>query len=346
MAININVTIGPSTAPPFAPDVWTDITPPAPGFGSTFGCVASAFDPNHRSTLYCTVNSVGLYKSTDWGTNWSLIGSFTNPVAVSVDPADSNHIIVLQGVAVSGNGFWVSQDGGVTWNIPAGFSSVSPTLDVTTLVHDPDDWNHILVGSHSAWSGFTGGGVLESSDGGTTWTKHDPVSSWPAGSIGIGFLTNSTTWLVMTDGDGFWKTSNSGTSWNQVSTQNQPHGAAKLYRATTGKIYSGGTLYPLVSSDEGDSWAQLTDLGAFYYFTIFGDGTTLYTGPSFPGTNGASGLGPVPFFVSAETDGVNYDAQPGGQAFINGPAEMHFDSVNSILYAPCWGAGFQAMLVS
>ena len=48
-----------------------------------------------------------------------------------------------------------------------------------------------------------------------------------------------------------------------------------------------------------------------------------------------------PFFVSPETDGVNWTAFNGGsQVFSSQPFEMHYDSANGIMYSASWNGLF------
>ena len=113
---------------------------------------------------------------------------------------------------------------------------------MTTLVVDPTDFGHVLVGSHA----FYNVGVLESKDAGTTWILHPPPdSSWPGGSYGLSMLYNpelgigdSDTWLV--HHVGFWLTKNAGATWTQVSSAiNGVHGSTEVYYSKTGILYSG-----------------------------------------------------------------------------------------------------------
>ena len=178
-----------------------------------------------------------------------------------------NILYAVQGVRGYTQGLWVSHDGGTTWAQPAGFIAVVKeigTADMTTLTVDPSDFKHMLVGSHSWWKGLQNGGILETKDGGETFIKRQPVSSWPGGSMGIQFLYDpclgigdSNTWLVSTDGPGaFWRTTDAGATWTHLDgSLNGLHGQASLYYAKTGVVYSGAAA---VSDPEQ---GQRRDLG-------------------------------------------------------------------------------------
>jgi hypothetical protein len=109
-------------------------------------------------------------------------------------------------------------------------------------------------------------------------------------------------------------------------------------------LYAPATPYPLRSTDNGLTWAKLTDgIGYSYYSALWGDGKTLYTMHSF----GLTGK-PYndPYLSSPESDGIKWAPYQGGaQKFGNGPYTMRFDPINRIMYSANWGAGFWALKV-
>ena len=245
--------------------------------------------------------------------------------------------------------------------MPAGFVSTSPTRDVTVFDVDPADFNHIILSSHTAWNSAGTEGLLESQDGAMTWIAHQPwaglgssVGTWlvhflhdPASGQG-----NASTWLV---GEAnFWRTSNSGANWTKITLSGVnngiTHGGGDLYYAANGTVYVGANPYPIRSTDNGVTWQQLTRTPYASYYSIHGDGTTLYTQVSFTGTNNGStnGLGvtPRPYLSSAESDGLTWSPyQSGKQTFLDGPYHMVFDRRNRIMYSSNWDAGLWALKV-
>jgi hypothetical protein len=253
-------------------------------------------------------------------------------------------------------GFWVSHDAGATWTMPQGFidATKNATNDVTSMVVDPSNFNHILLGSHSPWGGATQrpAGIMESKDGGNTWILHEAVSSWPNGSLGISFLYdpntgqgNGNTWLVGTDGDGLWRTTDAGSNWTKVSNFSVTHGGAQLYYTKDGTLYSGAVNYPVRSHDNGVTWEQVTaGLPNFYYYSIVGDGVTLYTQLSNTGDN--AGQGPQPYMTAPEATGNSWTPYQGGsQKFNDGPYVMNYDAANGIMYSANWRTGIWALKV-
>lgn len=363
----VTVTAPAGTPPTLVPGVWKDITPPAPGYAATFGSAAMELSPVDPNVIYVPVDTLGLWKTTDRGSNWRRLGVpgtyvpstrrttyLDSPVRVEVDPGNGNHVIATQGVRGATLGFWESFDGGETWEMPQGFvtAAANATIDVTAMAVNPTDFKHILLGSHSRWgSNQRPAGIMETRDGGATWILHEAMPSWPTGSLGISFLFdpasgqgNANTWLAATDGDGFWRTTNAGTTWTKVANVSTAHGGAQTYYAKNGTVYSGATPYPVRSRDNGATWEQLNTLPFFYYYTVYGDGDTLYTQLSYTGDNAGQGL--QPYMTASESLGNLWLPYLGGtQKFINGPGWMTYDSANQIMYSANWKGGIWALKV-
>jgi hypothetical protein len=178
--------------PDLVPGTWKNITPagvPVDPAKNIF-CQGMAIDHRNPSTLYLGIcgydvtKNVGLYKSTDGGSNWKRVGHLDEPVHVAVDPQNSNRLYCVDGVRGNTQGFWISNDAGETWTKPAGFNAVTAapvgTQDLYSLATEPGNFDHVLVTFHSPWNAINNAGVLESLDGGLTWAVRQP----PAASAG------------------------------------------------------------------------------------------------------------------------------------------------------------------
>lgn len=125
-------------------------------------------DPKTPTTLYAATES-GMYKSTDNGDSWVKTSlPDVNVYALAVDPNDSSHIYA----GTRGEGFFVSSDGGGTWNEMA--DPVIGDKIIYTLAVDPTQPNTIYAGGREANVDGTntnnwGGGAFKSTDGGQTW---------------------------------------------------------------------------------------------------------------------------------------------------------------------------------
>jgi hypothetical protein len=340
----------PPTAPQLQPGVWKDVSPADPPFGPSPFTFATAIgmDLCNPAVIYVGVqgfdwvaSKAGVYKTTNAGTTWTRVGPLDSPVQMQVNPDDGQHVIVADGVRGNTLGLWVSRDGGTTWNQTPGWAAqrsdkwIDDTYDVAA---DPLDFNHLLVTFHSAW-GWTdtqwngNSGLLETRDGGVTWTVHRPINGWGT-AHGIWFI-NSTTWLLGTQGNGFWRTTNSGASWQQVTTVSMIHGGGQLYKSPTGALYTTGYQTVLRNADgTGASW---TPIGGSDGMGIIGDGNRLYTGPYFTGQNGGQ------YLWAPESSPTMWT--PFNHTVSMGPYKMVFDPVNRIVYSSSWEEGVLALKV-
>jgi hypothetical protein len=345
--------------------VWKNITPPdldLPDAPPPYGLAYVEIDPSDPCTLYATSDEAGAWRTSDGGTSWTRLGELDSPIAIKIDPDDPKHLYATQGVRGETLGFWVSYDGGETWEHPPGYAELveKTTNDFTSIAVDPTDFKHVLLGSHSPWEGLENAGIIETKDGGETFLIHAPVPEFSAGSMGVNFLYDpasgvgdANTWLIGTDGEGLWRTSDGGKNFTRVTPAGVwpdfsiTHGGQQLYYASSGAIYVGGFVYPARSLDNGLNWESLDTLPYATYYSVVGDGKRLYTQVSFTGDNG--GRDPEPYYVSPEDDGLNwseYDPHgTGPQTFIDGPFVMRFDKANGILYSANWDAGLWALKV-
>jgi hypothetical protein len=341
----------PEGAPTLTQGTWVNISPSQVPWDKS-NTQGMALDPCNPAVIYLCVASLsmvnpGVYKTTDAGTTWNKVGQLDTPIHVRVDPKDSNHLYANDGVWGGTQGFWVSTDGGNTFVTPEGWKALADTgemfiWDTYDVVADPSDFNHVLVSFHSAW-GWTdskwkaNSGVLESTDGGDSWIVHEPQEGWGYGhainflyrpDLGIG---DANTWLLGTQGSGFWRTSDAGASWTKVSDLGIQHGGGNLYYTNEGVLYASGADHNLRSTDNGVTWASVGPGGG--YNAVGGDGENLYAAKCF---------GPTPFVTSPEDDGetwTNYNSQE----FNSGSYEFGFDATNGILYSASWGAGIWAL---
>jgi photosystem II stability/assembly factor-like uncharacterized protein len=348
----------PITTPPGKPaltaGVWTNISPVDVPFGDAF-TQGMAIDPCDPATLYLTVcsfdvevNKAGLYKSTDAGATWKKTSALDEPIRIRIDPRNPRHLYAIDGVRGGTQGFFVSVNGGETFEQPEGFASLKTSAgifqaDTYDVAADPADFDHVLVSHHSAWGWTdtkwnTSSGVLESKDGGTSWIVHEPLAGWGSGHA-INFLFNpelglgnSDTWLLGTQGPGMFRTEDAGKTWTKVSELGIQHGGGSVYYDKAGVLYASGANGNLRSADNGLTWTKVSEGKG--YNAVFGDGELLYTAPGF---------GPTSYFTSPEGEGTTWTPFNTTQQFSAGPFEMALDRANGILYSANWGEGLWAL---
>jgi hypothetical protein len=344
-----NVDVG--TPPALVPGVWKQLSAGPTGH--------FAIDPSNPRIIYIGHQNNGIWKTTDGGSTWKELGTKPDPDpydnfcpwmddtgAIYVDPSNPQHLYNANGVDATCTGFWDSTDGGNTWTRPKTFPPKDTTADINEMAVDPCDFKHILTSSHSDWASTSNysGGIMESTDGGATWVGRIPEGNpWSVGTKGVLFLNDPTTgkssgktWLI-TD-NGFWRTSDSGTTWTKVSDAGSPHGTNEFYFTDTGVLYAGAFGYAMRSTDNGLTWTALKQMPYATYYAFGGDGKNLYTQPDgYPPPSG--------YWVSPEDDGVNWKQYTDTTKPSRGPIAMHFDPVNRILYSSNWDAGLWALKV-
>lgn len=128
------------------------------------GIEALAMDPKNNKTLYAGAGGPsggGMYKTTDGGANWNIIGGDSlgdGVISIAINPVDPN--IIYAGTA--GACFvWKSIDAGHSWKR----TGLGENGLIKSICINPTDTEQIFVGT--AMQG--GVPIWESKDGGNTW---------------------------------------------------------------------------------------------------------------------------------------------------------------------------------
>jgi hypothetical protein len=333
--------------PTLVPGVWTNLTPS----GGSYWCNDVQIAPGNPNILFACMSNSGPSKSTDGGSTWASIhgnSTINSPQRIRIDPNNINHIYTICGVG-GNTGFFVTTDGGANWNIPAGYDSVGKIIndyDMYYIDVDPTDFNHIILSYHYYWYGGMDAGVVESFDGGKHCIIH-PIPNVSNGGYNVFFLYNpklgigdNKTWLYCTQGavggaagtQGFWRTTNSGTSWEQVTANWMTHGGTQIYYAKTGVLYAAWEEGVQHSTNNGKTWEALSSgLNSRYYYSVHGDGNSIYTVAS----RGA-------MYSSLETDGKSWTLF-NSRSFSDGVTMLNYDSANGIMYAAGRSEGVWAL---
>lgn len=233
----------------------------------------------------------GLFKSEDGGKSWELNrplyddprwevafgGGFDDPGIHSliVDPRDSNRVAI--GVSVAG--FWLTEDGGKTWDIPTEgmwAEYVPPDQKHEGAVQDP----HMVVQCAAELDKFWcqhHNGIFRSTDNLKSWQEitSAPVSNFGF-AVGVHPHDGETAWFVPLVDDEYrvpvdgklvvQRTRDGGKSFD-VLTEGLPQEDAyhMVFRhafdvdATGARLAMGSTTGGLwVSDNGGDSWEEVT----------------------------------------------------------------------------------------
>ncbi len=354
---------GPSGPPPTTFGTWTNVTPSNVNLidnldCGNFGTQMIQADPTNPSNVYAEFNCQGIWKSSDYGQTWTgPINTGTNGATagdcaggITLAPTASLPIIYESCLRGNATGLWVSTDAGVNWThhtvgpLPDGAQDIGGQVGV-----DPYNSNHILIVGHE--QNYIG----ESADGGKTWTSI-PMAGGMQGSPGTAVIffintgsssTTSNTWLWVSEASGgaygTWRTSNSGSTWSRVDTNEHGHGTTQIYQPdTSGVVYVAG-LYSalgwgvLRSTNYGQTWTHVGNAGS--QGIVFGTSKNVYSMYSW-----ACGVicSVSPNFELGSQPGTGTWAQPGTpSAMAQGAGEVAVtnDGSHNILISANWGSG-------
>jgi photosystem II stability/assembly factor-like uncharacterized protein len=335
---------------------WVNITPKqvstnAKAFGgNNYGFLSVTTDPK-SGAVYVGTCYQGLWKSTNGGKTWKKVNTGTNGTmldggrlwALQIDPVNPQILYTTAGYG--SGGVLKSTDGGVSWtDMMAGNSGIGSQLhseDIYSIAIDPRNHKHILASFHGSFSGGSYGNkspIIESLDGGLTWKIHAiRAMSYPQF---VYFLGNSSTWLVGTVANGYWRTTNAGASWKQVAKVGLTDGGSEMYHAHDGSWYvtAFGTI--LRSHNGGRSWTS-ADVPDQPYMGLIGDGKHLYSG----GVTAGGTTSDRRYYITAPESSGTHWVQFNSQALFDGPMSMTYDRVHHIIYSSNWRAGVWKLAV-
>jgi len=216
-------------------------------------CLAA--DPADSNTFY--LGSSGVYKSTNGGESWSLLGLQDELIqTVAVDPTNR---LTIYAAGNSTNNFFKSLDGGKSWT--SGSFNQSPAF---ALVIDPKDANVLYLGARD--------GIFKSTDGGANWLLS--ANSVSSGVVWALATDPSTPGAIYAGADkGVFKTVNGGTSWAPVN-QGLEESSIRVLAVDPKApdiVYAAGSKGIFKTSDRGSTWTAIPAGGigtSIYAFAI------------------------------------------------------------------------------
>lgn len=208
----------------------------------TIGAIAVA--PSDPNVIYVgtgegpirgvtTSHGKGVYKSTDAGETWQLVGLDNRGQIPKIRIHPSNPDIAW--VAVQGNiwapneerGVFKTEDGGKTWQHVLKTNANTGAAD---LIIDPTNsrilyasmWHH----GRTPWfikSGGEGGGIFKSVDGGDSWERLETGLPEVVGKVGIDISASNPKRLyaiIEAEKGGLYRTDDGGKSWKIMNSDN------------------------------------------------------------------------------------------------------------------------------
>lgn len=274
-------------------------------------------DPNDvtKKTIWSAGVSGGLWKTTDItkeNPDWVSVNDFFENMAITTiayDPSSTTTMYFGTGEgyfnvdAVEGNGIWKSTDGGDNWTqlsatVTTNTSTCAGTgacdfLYVNKIV--VTSTGTILAATRSRYTNF-GGGLMRSTNGGTTWTNVLSGFTGNNACTGNDFRSRASDIEIAANGDiyvsfgifenqGIWKSTNDGANWSNVFTSACSEQRIELATAPSNSNY----VYALVQEDDatinriirttnaGTSWVSVTDPTPLWYDQECVTGSTDFT---------------------------------------------------------------------
>jgi photosystem II stability/assembly factor-like uncharacterized protein len=229
----------------------------------------------------------GVYKSTDGGLTWKMMGlELTRHIsAIRIHPQNPDIVYVAAQGAMYGatedRGVYESRDGGLTWKKSLFIDENTGCADLSMDMNNPRIlyaamWDYRRL----PWqmrSGGKGSGLYKSIDGGLTWTKMEKGLPREMGKMSIsvsGANSDKVYALIESDTEkeegGLFASDDGGKSWHRVSSDHRLVQRAWYYLEVFSDPQNENIVYVLNSPglrsiDGGRTWSNLSGTHGDYH---------------------------------------------------------------------------------
>jgi photosystem II stability/assembly factor-like uncharacterized protein len=259
-------------------------------FENSISMGALAIDHNNPDILYAATGEfvgghyvypgAGIFKSTDAGATWNLIGLTDVGGFSKIYVHPKNSQLIYAGAVFSNAGFYKSTDGGNTWRRTLATGSVS---DISINPNDPND---VVIG-------VNGIGIYRSSDGGETWgePKELPYATLGRVSVQMAPSDPKTVYALIdrgTDAGAVIRSTDNGATWEIVFSDPNIFGSNNqggydnmiAVHPTNPKLVIIGGVNLFRSSDGGANWEGINGVHADMHCCVFSpiNPSTVYVG--------------------------------------------------------------------
>lgn len=329
-----------------AEGVFEEITPPEvkAGIGVVQdggGTFAIAVDPVNQGTIYVGTMYQKVWKSTDCGANWTHISTGRNGALVDsgmnwtfeIDPQEPETVYTTSGYGT--NDLYKSTNGGVDWDViwpPPSQPELAEAFIYNfsnVVAIDPTNHEHLLLTFHETCQApHPATCIAESLNGGSSWRLLDGEPSWNGneGQV-IFFMGSSNTWLWGSQTSGFWRSGDSGTSWQAIVGMTTSHlQGSQLVRVEDGTFFVAGADGIWRSPDGlASTWELMPDTGPIVGGLVT-NGTNLFASTCYF----ANFCSPR-YLRSPQTDGRTWTAMT--SPTISQGGTMGYDKGHNLLYS-------------
>lgn len=266
--------------------------------GQAWYDLSIACDPNSENTVY--VGGVNIWKSTNGGSNWSIVGHWFGAGSTPYVHADHHHAIFRPNsselyVSTDG-GVYKTTNGGSSWtdlndgmNITQYYKISQSTSDTAVVLAGAQDNGSHLRASTMNWTEVTGGDGMDnavdavndnimytsvyygdfyrSTNGGAFFSGINTLSPSGTGNWVTPFNTDPVATNTIYAGfTRLWKSTNGGASWAATSTNNISGNSNidefEIAPSNTDYIYVLINQNIIKSIDGGSTWSTVTPTGS------------------------------------------------------------------------------------
>ena len=261
------------------------------------------YDPQNTNILHAATTE-GIYRSTDGGDTWTL--QLDKKMVMDLEINNNDPEILYAGVGNLSSidkGIYKSTNGGDTWNILTGGGLPAYTQDgrisISAYQSNPD----ILIAVIG--NAFSTKGIYKTVNAGTTWVQLDAeevvsYQGWYAKGI---LIKPDDSQQVLLCGVELWKSTNGGTSINQITEYTGPY---TEMHPDVHNIISNPLNPELVYVITDGGLFRSNDFGETFYSCNDGYVTTQFYIGAMSAQSNAVGLGGLQDNATVRYDGTNY----------------------------------------
>jgi photosystem II stability/assembly factor-like uncharacterized protein len=166
-------------------------------------------DPSLPSALYANLDGAGLSKSTDGGTTWAATGLNYYPIALAIDPVNSNTLYASVASDTS-QAILKSTDAGKTW-VTVDTINATLTNAIVPVIRS------IVLSPNASVYVTTGKGIFKSADSGMSWQETDSGLRVHDIRMLVGDPLNPAI-LYAGDNNALFQSVDGGAKWTQLAT--------------------------------------------------------------------------------------------------------------------------------